>query len=185
MDIYHDSQPLPAECFSHTVVSHTNVCDISTLPSFNQSVTEVVGGEVLNDIGRVLMFVYRTDTKVKAKTGERLEEDGWKTFSPFDIESPRSLILAGITETEHDQILNVISDVDPDGLRGFMVKLHIDKPEEGDPAMINLVAIPARDQILRHQDRFYLVRGVVQSSNFGVAAYVKKVSRSEFEALVT
>lgn len=129
------------------------------------------------------MLVYRTDTEVKAKTGEKLEDDGWKRLSPFGVESSRSIILTDVSDDEHDQIINVKDGLDPLGLRGFMVKLHINERDVGDPDMINLVAIPARDQIIRHQDRYYLVRAVLQSSNFGIAAYVKKITDKEFRAV--
>lgn len=130
------------------------------------------------------MLIYRTDSEVKAKAGEKFEDDRWKQLNPFEVQGPRSLILTDVSDKEHDQVLNVMDGTDPLGLRGFMVKLHVDKKEEGDPDMINLVAIPTRDQILRHQDRYYLVRAVLQSSNFGVAAYAKRINQCEFDILI-
>jgi hypothetical protein len=128
------------------------------------------------------MNIFRTESKIQTESGETFHEGKWDRLTPFMTAG--GLILTELTDNEFDGVLNLGDSLDPLGLRGYMVALHVENPSEDDPKSVNLAALPAKDQILRHQDRYYLVKVVVQSSSCGIAVYVKRLSRLELSGFL-
>jgi|AACY02.2.fsa_nt_gi hypothetical protein len=127
--------------------------------------------------------IFRTEDLIVCESGEKFQGGDWLT--QMGIKVREGMILAGVTDEEHDGILNMADGLDPLGLRGYIVQLLIDTPDKDDPKEMNLPAIPVKGQVLRHQDRYYLVKLVVQSTSCGVAAFVAKLSHEALELLTS
>jgi hypothetical protein len=92
----------------------------------------------------------------------------------------KGLILTDLTDQEHDQILNVMDGLDPyEGLKGYKARLLLEDKQEDDPAYVNLTFAPSTGQVIRHQDKFFLVRLVVQGSNYGIAVYAERINHDD------
>lgn len=61
-------------------------------------------------------------------------------------------------------------------LRGYAVTIHVKDADDGDPSTVFLPIAPVERQIIRHQDRYYIVKHVIQSTGFGVAIVVDRIS---------
>lgn len=102
------------------------------------------------------------------------------------IEAKEAWIITDLSDTEHDQILNIHDHLDANTLKGFIISMHIvpgrdksSEPDEDDPKQINLAAIPGKGELIRHQDRYYEVLCSIQSTSYGVAIYARKVRSPE------
>lgn len=118
---------------------------------------------------------------IHAKEAFELRGEERDTISPF--EAQKGLVIADPTDGEWDAILNIRDGLDPTGLRGFMARLLPDKKDSGDPDFVNLISVPCNGQVIRHQDRYYLVKVVLQSSNCSLAIFCQKLSQKEFWSL--
>lgn len=119
------------------------------------------------------MEIFRTESEIAIDPCEKHTGEDWKNVRKVKL--PGGLILTGLTEQEHDAILNIMDGLDPLGLRGFVVTLIVNNADEDDPKNINLMFLPQKDQIIRHQDRHYLVIRVLQSTNCSAAVFVRKI----------
>lgn len=121
------------------------------------------------------MELYRTDERVLLCTAEKLEKGDWRKLKKLDIPTG-GLFISSMTDLEHDQILNIHDFSDADPLRGIMAVLYVNDTDGNDPEMINLLTIPQLNSTIRHQDRYYEVRNVIQSTSLSVAIVAKRVS---------
>lgn len=117
------------------------------------------------------MRISRTTVPVEMLEVEVLEGANWH---PSQINSKNCLILTDVTDSEHDQLIGIMNQ---DELRGIMVSMYVDscKEEGPDPELINLVAIPQKGQVIRHQDQYYQVNMVVLSSSCTAAIFVSRL----------
>ncbi len=126
------------------------------------------------------MRIYESGS-IHAKEAVELRGEQRDTISPLVV--PKGLVISDPTDTEWDAILNIRDGLDPSGLRGYMAKLLPDKKDSGDPDFVNLISVPCHGQVIRHQDRYYLVKVVLQSSNCSLAIFCQKLSQNEFWSL--
>ena len=84
-----------------------------------------------------------------------------------------AFVITDATDHEHDQILNIQDNLE-DNLKGYLISLHLKDRKEDDPSQICLTTIPVKSQLIRHQDKYYMVELVVQSTSFGIAVYVNR-----------
>jgi hypothetical protein len=127
--------------------------------------------------------IFRTEDIIVCKRGEKFERGDW--LEQMGIKVREGMILSEVTDEEHDGILNMADGLDPLGLRGFVVSLIIKNPDRDDPKEVNIPAIPVKDQVIRHQDRYYLVKLVVQSTSCGIAAFVTRLDHADLEVLTS
>lgn len=123
------------------------------------------------------MNLFRTEAPICVSPVEVLENGDWREA---ELRSEGGLILTSVSSQEHDLLLDIHQGFDPGALRGILASLHVKEGDGDDPKTINLLALPAKDQIIRHQDRYYKVTVVVQSSNGSAAVFVKKISMADF-----
>lgn len=100
------------------------------------------------------------------------------------LQIPKGLVISDPTDIERDAIMNIGDGLGSSGLCGFMAKLIPDKKDPDDPDFVNLISVPCHGQIIRHQDRYYLVKVVLQSSNCSLAIFCQKLSQEEFYNVV-
>lgn len=129
------------------------------------------------------MQIYRTQDNIIAKMAEHFRDTGWKTIE--ELNSTGGMILTEVTDFEHDSILNLLEDGDPLGLRGFQVNLLVHNSDGKDPSHLDLVALPQPEQIIRHGDRYYLVKRVLQSSEMEICAFVQRLDLDQLAVLTT
>lgn len=127
------------------------------------------------------MEIFKTEDEIATRTCEHLRDGEWKKQGR--LKAPGGMILLDVTDTEHDQILNVSDQLDPMGLRGYRAKLVLDDPTEHDPEHLDLVFIPSHGQVIRHQDRYYLVKLVLQSTNYSIAVFAIRIAHDAVRAL--
>lgn len=127
------------------------------------------------------MEIFRTEDVIACKRGEKFQGGDW--LEQMGIKVREGMILTQLTDEEHDGVLNIADGLDPLGLRGFVIQLLIDTPDKDDPKEVNVPAVPIKGQVIRHQDRYYLVKLVVQSTSCGIAAFVTKLDHSGLELL--
>lgn len=118
------------------------------------------------------MNLFRTESSIIVNPVEVLENGDWKQTQ---LRSTGGMILTDLTENDHDLLVGFHQNYDPDCLKGLVVSLHIKDRTEDDPEKINVLALPNRGQVLRHHDRYYLVKFVVQSSAGSAAVFVDRV----------
>jgi|APFre7841882654_1041346.scaffolds.fasta_scaffold38242_3 hypothetical protein len=122
------------------------------------------------------MNIYRTETKLILGKTEKLEAGDWTPLLKLELDG--GLILSDVSDDEHDKILNIHDFSDPEGLRGIVAALHVENGND-DPTSVNLALQPQKGQVIRHQDRYYLILLVIQSTSFSVAILAKRVDQSE------
>ena len=127
------------------------------------------------------MNLFKTDHLITVSPVECLEGGDWQ--GPRTLKSRGGLILTDTTDKEHDILVDFCQGYDPTGLKGIMVSLHVENKNEDDPPEVNLLARPAAGQVIRHQDKYYLVKVVVQSSNGSAAVFVSRLPVSAFWTL--
>lgn len=116
------------------------------------------------------MEIYRTTQELEV-CGEVFDAGDWRDTTG---RIRGGMILTKLTDVQHDCVLNIAEDMDPLGLRGYLVTLIVKDADENDPKQINLMAIPTIGQIIRHMDRYYYVMRVLQSTNYSVAVFVER-----------
>jgi hypothetical protein len=122
------------------------------------------------------MDIYRTEAKLVLGRTEKLESGDWRSLPKLELNG--GMILSDVSDDEHDKILNIHDFSDPEGLRGIVAALHVENGSTDDPTSVNLALQPQKGQVIRHQDRFYLILLVVQSTSFSVAILAKRVDQS-------
>lgn len=123
------------------------------------------------------MNLFRTESSIVVAPAEVLEDGGWKQTQ---LHSKGGMILTDLTEQDHDLLVNFHQNYDPDCLKGIVITLHVKGQTEEDPEQINVLALPTRGQVLRHHDKYYLVRLVLQSSVGSAAVFAEPVKVSDF-----
>ena len=123
------------------------------------------------------MDIFRTGSPVALVSAEKFDGADWLKLARVEVSG--GLILSNLTDHEHDSIMNIRDFGDPDGLRGIMATLHVENNDKQDPQIVNLISIPERMTIVRHQDRYYQIIQVIQSTNISVALLVRKVNLSD------
>lgn len=126
------------------------------------------------------MNLFKTDRLLTVSPVECLEGGDWR---PGSLRTRGGLIITETTDVEHDFLVDLCQGYDPTGLKGIMVSLHVENKNEDDPPEVNLLALPAAGQVIRHQDKYYLVKVVVQSSNGSAAVFVSRLPVSAFWTL--
>lgn len=124
------------------------------------------------------MKLYRTKTPIEVHSVEVLVDGGdWDQLP--SMRSDGGLILTHVTETECDMLKDFQQNYDPTTLRGILIDLHLEDRDDGDPERVNLMALPHKGSVIRHQDRYYLVNVVVQGTNCSAAVFACRLSASE------
>lgn len=127
------------------------------------------------------MDLFRTETLIETERCEKLHDGIWKKISPLKITG--GIILGNVADHEHDKIVNICDDLDPMELRGYSVSLHVENGDKDDPKQIDLVAMPRRGDVIRHQDHYYLVTMILQSTNYSVALFTKRIDHQQLDIL--
>ena len=127
------------------------------------------------------MEIFRTESEINMLTCEKHEEgENWQRINNTKVLG--GMILTGLSDIEHDNVLNILENLDPFGLRGFMMTLIVEDDDgniiedDNNPKHINLLAMPTKDQIIRHHDQYYVVNKVLQSTSLSMAIFVKRIS---------
>jgi hypothetical protein len=85
-----------------------------------------------------------------------------------------SIMVIDPTPSEKDAIKDMEENVN---LRGYSVSLIIkDESENMQKMQMQLHLPPMENQIIRHQDKYYRILTVIQSTSFGIAVVATKVS---------
>ena len=127
------------------------------------------------------MNLFKTDRLISLNQVECLEGGDWR--GPRPLRTRGGLIVTDVTDKEHDLMIDFCQGYDPAGLKGIMVSLHVDSPTCDDPPEVNLLTLPVAGQVVRHHDKYYLVKVVVQSSNGSAAIFVDRLPQNTFWTL--
>lgn len=127
------------------------------------------------------MEIFKTKDEIATKTCEHLKDGQWSKQG--DLKASGGMILVNVTDVEHDGVLNISDQLDPMGLRGHRAKLVLDDPTGHDPEYIDLIFIPNHGQVIRHQDRYYLVKLVLQSTNYSIAIFATRITHDTIRML--
>lgn len=128
------------------------------------------------------MKIFRTDQPIAIDACEHFRHGDWKKIHKPIIR--HGMILTEVTDQEHDGILNLSDMLDPLGLRGFEIQLKVRDRDHSDPASLCLMAVPQTGQVLKHEDRYYMVETVIQSTAMEIIAFVKRLGFEESMALM-
>lgn len=114
------------------------------------------------------MNIFRTHASIQVRPVEVFEDGAWRRT---ELKSDGGIILTQVTDEEHDRVI----DLQMDGLRGYRASLVLQEPDHYDPTEVDLVGFPAKGQVIRHKERFYLINLVMQDTSFRLTVFVTKV----------
>jgi hypothetical protein len=106
------------------------------------------------------------------ETVEKFQDGEWRCCQPKKLKD--AMILCNVSDEEHDQVLDLKDHLDA-MVSGYLVDLIVDNARGDDPKKMNLPIEPVAGQVLRHQDKYYAIDGVVQSTGPGIAVFVHQV----------
>jgi hypothetical protein len=129
------------------------------------------------------MEIYKPNTKLELGPVSVLDGDGWHTRGKIQC-CEKGMIITDLSDEEHDMLLNLKDFADPLGLRGIVVTLYVRGGNtENDPRDINLLVMPPIGSIIRHQDQFYKVTTVLQSTTGSASVYVDRLKAIDLAEL--
>lgn len=118
------------------------------------------------------MRIYRS-CLVSLQQAEQFLDGQWVDGNPEYLKN--AMVLSDVSEEEHDEILNIKDHLDT-MMSGYLVDLIVHNSNGDDPKKVNLPMMPCTGQVIRHQDKYYVIDGVLQSTGPGIAVFVRSIA---------